>query len=117
MGEEPGAHGSAQRLPRSRLGDPRQEVELRIPKLCRAATSPTAWSRAGWPRRRSPQLMQEAYVHGVSTCSVDDLIKALGMSVISKSQVSRLCAEIDERVNRLHILVQDEASPDQAAEA
>ena len=42
--------------------------------------------------------MQEAYVHGVSTRSVDDLVKAMGMSGISKSQVSRLCAEIDEKV-------------------
>jgi putative transposase len=37
-------------------------------------------------------------VHGVSTRSVDGLVKALGMSGVSKSQVSRLCAEFDERV-------------------
>ena len=37
-------------------------------------------------------------IHGVSTRSVDDLVKALGMSGVSKSQVSRLCADIDERV-------------------
>src|SRR5499427_3258184 len=43
-------------------------------------------------------VVQEAYVHGVSTRSVDDLVKAMGMSGISKSQVSRLCAEIDEKV-------------------
>ncbi len=43
-------------------------------------------------------VIQEAYIHGVSTRSVDDLVKALGMSGISKSQVSRLCQEIDERV-------------------
>ena len=43
-------------------------------------------------------VIQEAYIHGVSTRSVDDLVKALGMSGVSKSQVSRLCAEIDERV-------------------
>lgn len=42
--------------------------------------------------------IQEAYVHGVSTRSVDDLVKALGMSGVSKSQVSRLCGELDERV-------------------
>jgi transposase-like protein len=40
-------------------------------------------------------VIQEAYVHGVSTRSVDDLVKAMGMSGISKSQVSRLCEEID----------------------
>lgn len=44
-------------------------------------------------------MIQEAYIQGVSTRSVDELVKAMGMSGISKSQVSRLCAEIDERVN------------------
>jgi transposase-like protein len=43
-------------------------------------------------------VVQEAYVQGVSTRSVDDLVQAMGMSGISKSQVSRLCAEIDEKV-------------------
>ena len=44
-------------------------------------------------------VIQEAYVHGVSTRSVDDLVKAMGAGGMSKSQVHRLCAEIDERVN------------------
>jgi integrase len=44
-------------------------------------------------------VIQEAYIQGVSTRSADDLVKAMGMSGISKSQVSRLCEEIDERVN------------------
>jgi putative transposase len=43
-------------------------------------------------------VIQEAYIQGISTRSVDDLVKTLGMSGISKSQVSRLCEEIDERV-------------------
>jgi hypothetical protein len=43
-------------------------------------------------------VIQEAYVRGVSTRSVDDLVKAMGMSGISKSQVSRLCEEIDDKV-------------------
>jgi transposase-like protein len=43
-------------------------------------------------------VVQEAYVQGVSTRSADDLVQAMGMSGISKSQVSRLCAEIDEKV-------------------
>ena len=43
-------------------------------------------------------MIQEAYIQGISTRSVDDLVKAMGMSGISKSQVSRLCEEIDERV-------------------
>jgi putative transposase len=54
------------------------------------------------PRRTAEKaptaVIQEAYVHGVSTRSVDDLVKALGMSGVSKSQVSGLCAELDERV-------------------
>ena len=44
-------------------------------------------------------MFQEAYVHGISTRAVDDLVKAMGGSGVSKSQVSRLCEEIDERVN------------------
>jgi putative transposase len=44
-------------------------------------------------------VIQEAYIQGVSTRSVDKLVKAMGMTGISKSQVSRLCGEIDERVN------------------
>jgi putative transposase len=46
-------------------------------------------------------VIQEAYVQGVSTRSVDDLVKAMGMSGISKSQVSRLCGEIDDKVKAL----------------
>ena len=44
-------------------------------------------------------VIQEAYVHGVSTRSVDDLVKAMGAGGMSKSQVGRLCAETDARVN------------------
>src|SRR6201997_1219357 len=44
-------------------------------------------------------VIQESYVQGISTRSVDELVKAMGMDGISKSQVSRLCAEIDERVH------------------
>ena len=46
-------------------------------------------------------LIQEAYIPGISTRSVDDLVKALGMDGIAKSQLSRLCEEIDERVTAL----------------
>ena len=44
-------------------------------------------------------MIQEAYIQGVSTRSVDDLVQAMGMSGVSKSQVSRLCGEIDDKVN------------------
>ncbi len=43
--------------------------------------------------------IQEAYVQGVSTRPVDELVKAMGMTGISKSQVSRLCGEIDGRIS------------------
>ena len=43
-------------------------------------------------------VIQNSYVQGISTRSVDELVKAMGLEGISKSQVSRLCAEIDERV-------------------
>ena len=43
-------------------------------------------------------VIQEAYIKGVSTRSVDDLVQAMGMSGISKSQVSRLCGEIDDKI-------------------
>ena len=73
-------------------------VDLAIPKLRKGSYFPAFLE----PRRASEKaltaVIQEAYVHGVSTRSVDDLVKAMGMTGISKSQVSRLCAEIDERV-------------------
>jgi transposase-like protein len=43
-------------------------------------------------------VIQEAYVQGISIRSVDDLVQAMGMTGISKSQVSRLCGEIDDKV-------------------
>ena len=43
-------------------------------------------------------MIQEAYVQGVSTRSVDELVRAMGMTGISKSQVSRLCSEIDDKI-------------------
>ena len=54
-------------------------------------------------------VIQESYVQGISTRSVDELVKAMEMEGISKSQVSRLCAEIDERV-QLSCIVRSKAS-------
>jgi putative transposase len=68
-------------------------VELRIPKLRKGSYFPGFLE----PRRLAEKALT-AVVQGISTRSVDDLVKALGMSGISKSQVSRLCEEIDERV-------------------
>jgi len=57
------------------------------------------------PRRRAERaivsVIQEAYVHGVSTRKVDDLVRALGMEGISKSEVSRLCGELDASMQQL----------------
>ena len=73
-------------------------IDLAIPKLRKGSYFPSFLE----PRRTEKALtavIQEAYVQGISTRSVDDLVKAMGMSGISKSQVSRLIEEIDERVN------------------
>ena len=73
-------------------------VELRIPKLRRGS-----YFRAFLEPRRTAEkaltaVIQEAYVQGISTRSVDALVRSMGMEGVSKSQVSRLCGEIDGRV-------------------
>ena len=74
-------------------------VELRIPKLRKGSYFPSFLDPRRMAEKALTAVIQEAYVHGVSTRSVDDLIKAMGGTGVSKSQVSRLCEEIDERVN------------------
>jgi transposase-like protein len=88
-------NGSRPRALTTKGGD----VDLRIPKLRKGSFFPTILE----PRRRIDQalyaVVMEAYVHGVSTRSVDDLVEALGAgSGISKSEVSRICAGLDEVV-------------------
>jgi len=73
-------------------------VELRIPKLRKGSYFPGFLEPRRMAEKALTAVIQEAYVQGVSTRSVDDLVKAMGMSGISKSQVSRLCAEIDDKV-------------------
>lgn len=73
-------------------------VELRIPKLRKGSYFPGFLEPRRMAEKALTAVIQEAYIQGVSTRSVDDLVKAMGMSGISKSQVSRLCEEIDERV-------------------
>ncbi len=73
-------------------------VELRIPKLRHGSYFPGFLEPRRMAEKALTAVIQEAYIQGVSTRSVDDLVKALGMDGISKSQVSRLCGEIDERV-------------------
>ena len=73
-------------------------VELRIPKLRHGSYFPGFLEPRRMAEKALTAVIQEAYVQGISTRSVDELVKAMGMEGISKSQVSRLCAEIDERV-------------------
>ena len=69
----------------------------RSPRSARAATSRASWSRAGAPSRRCWAVIQQAYVCGVSTRRVDQLVESLGLR-ISKSEVSRICEALDEHV-------------------
>jgi putative transposase len=90
-------NGARDRLLSTKAGD----LELRIPKLRQGAFFPALLE----PRRRIDRalwaVVMEAYVHGVSTRKVDDVVKALGIDAgISKSEVSRICAELDEHVGQ-----------------
>ncbi len=73
-------------------------VELHIPKLRKGSYFPAFLEPRRMAEKALTAVIQEAYVQGISTRSVDDLVKAMGMSGISKSQVSRLCEEIDGKV-------------------
>jgi transposase-like protein len=85
---------------RERAWDTRAgRIDLAIPKLRKGSYFPAFLAPRRTAEKALTAVIQEAYVHGISTRSVDDLVKAMGASGISKSQVSRLCEEIDERVN------------------
>jgi putative transposase len=75
-------------------------IELHVPRVRDGSFFPSLLE----PRRRAEKalvaVVQEAYVQGISTRRVDDLVQALGMQGISKSQVSRLCNELDKDVER-----------------
>jgi putative transposase len=75
-------------------------VELKVPRVRDSSYFPSLLE----PRRKAEKalaaVVQEAYVHGVSTRKVEELVKALGMEGISKSRVSELCRELDEEVER-----------------
>ena len=74
-------------------------IDLSIPKLRKGSYFPSFLEPRRTAEKALTAVIQEAYVHGISTRAVDDLVKAMGASGVSKSQVSRLCVEIDERVN------------------
>ncbi len=86
---------------RERIWDTRVgTIQLQVPRVRDGSFFPSLLD----PRKRAERalvaVVQEAYVQGVSTRRVDDLVQALGMSGISKSQVSRLCQELDTEVER-----------------
>lgn len=89
-------NGSRDRTWDTRVGT----VELRVPRVRDGSFFPSLLE----PRKRAERalvaVVQEAYVQGVSTRRVDDLVQALGLQGISKSQVSRLCQELDAEVER-----------------
>ena len=75
-------------------------IELQVPRVRDGSFFPSLLE----PRRRAERalvsVVQEAYIQGISTRRVDDLVQALGMQGISKSQVSRMCGELDKEVER-----------------
>ena len=74
-------------------------VELKIPKLRKGSYFPGFLEPRRMAEKALAAVIQEAYIQGVSARSVDDLVQAMGMSGASKSQVSRLCGQIDDKVN------------------
>ena len=79
----------------TRLGS----LQLRIPKLRQGSYFPPFLEARKTSEKAIVAVIQGAWIAGVSTRTVDDLVQAMGLTGISKSQVSKLCKEIDERVN------------------
>jgi len=79
----------------TRLGS----LQLRIPKLRQGSYFPPFLEARKTSEKALVAVIQEAWIAGVSTRKVDDLVQSMGLTGISKSQVSKLCKEIDERVN------------------
>jgi putative transposase len=88
-------NGFRERNLETRLGT----LDLKIPKLRQGSYFPAFLEPRKTAERALVAVVQEAWIQGVSTRKVDDLVQAMGMSGISKSQVSKLCQDIDERVN------------------
>jgi len=78
----------------TRLG----QLQLRIPKLRQGSYFPPFLEPRRTTEKALVAVIQEAWIAGVSTRRVDDLVQAMGLTGISKSQVSKLCKDIDERV-------------------
>jgi len=88
-------NGHRARMLETRLGT----LDLKIPKLRTGSYFPPFLEARKTGEQALVAVIQEAWIQGVSTRKVDDLVQSLGMSGISKSQVSKLCEEIDGRVN------------------
>jgi putative transposase len=88
-------NGYRDRLWNTRAG----AVDLKIPKLRQGSYLPSFLEPRRTAEKAMAAVIQEAYIQGISTRSVDDLVQALGMTGVSKSEVSRLCGELDERVH------------------
>jgi transposase-like protein len=88
-------NGYRERALDTRLGT----LQLRIPKLRQGAYFPPFLEPRKVSEKALVAVIQEAWIGGVSTRRVDDLVQAMGLSGISKSTVSKLCKDIDERVN------------------
>jgi putative transposase len=86
-------------------------IELRIPKITQGSYFPSLLE----PRRRAEKALHavvvEAYVKGISTRKVDDLVKALGIDGISRSEVSRICKALDQEVEAFRSRAIDEECP------
>ena len=87
-------NGSRKRSWETRVG----EIELAIPKLRRGSYYPSLLESRRPAEKALLAVVQEAYLKGVSTRKVDDLLKALGLTGIDKSKVSRICKELDQAV-------------------
>jgi putative transposase len=88
-------NGYRERALDTRLGS----LQLRIPKLRQGSYFPPFLEARRTSEKALAAVIQEAWIGGVSTRRVDDLVQAMGLSGISKSTVSKLCKDIDERVN------------------
>ena len=88
-------NGYRERTLDTRLGS----LQLRVPKLRQGSYFPPFLEPRKMSEKALVAVIQEAWIGGVSTRRVDELVQAMGLSGISKSTVSKLCKDIDERVN------------------
>src|SRR5919205_435890 len=87
-------NGYRERALDTRLGT----LQLRVPKLRQGSYFPPFLEPRKVSEKASVAVIQEAWIGGVSTRRVDELVQAMGLGGISKSTVSKLCKDIDERV-------------------